>query len=132
VIHRLAKRFFALVGDRANVRIQVPLALSEDSEPEPDVAIVPAGDYSQGHPVTALLVVEGSDSTLRKDRGLKAELYAAAGIPEYWLVDLEANVVEVRSQPEGGRYHQVTEHSSGLLELRLLPGVQVLISELLA
>ena len=77
------------------VRTHSPLAVSDDSEPEPDVAVVSAGDYSTRHPQTALLVIEVADSSLQKDRRVKAALYAAAGIPEFWLVDLA-----------GGRRHQ--------------------------
>ena len=58
----------------------------DDSEPEPDAAIVPAGDYDHAHPTTALLVIEIADSSLARDRR-KAGLYAAAGIPECWIVD---------------------------------------------
>jgi Uma2 family endonuclease len=84
--------------------VQSPLALSDDSEPEPDVAVVPAGDYRQSHPSQALLVVEVSDTSLDKDRGVKTALYATAGVPEFWLVNLPDRVVEVHRQPSAGRY----------------------------
>lgn len=83
------------------VRGQKPLALGERSEPEPDVAVVTgaARDYTGGHPQTALLVVEIADTTLRYDRTTKASLYARAGIPEYWIVNLVDRVLEVYRQP---------------------------------
>ena len=66
------------VDDRGIVQAQLPLALSDFSEPEPDVAVVPPGDYATRHPTHALLVVEVADSSLAKDRGPKARAYAAA------------------------------------------------------
>jgi Uma2 family endonuclease len=72
------------------VSVQLPLTLSERDEPIPDVAVVPGTirDYEKHHPSTALLVVEVSETTLRFDRQVKASLYAWAGIPEYWIVNL--------------------------------------------
>lgn len=88
------------------LRAQMPLALSHDSEPEPDVAVVPGSplDYSRSHPTTALLVVEVADSSLRKDRGPKRDLYARVGIPEYWIVDLAGRTLEVYRDPVQGIY----------------------------
>ena len=73
-----------------DVRVQMPLALGTDSEPEPDVAVVvgPPRDYRDEHPRVAILVVEVADSTLSLDRERKAALYARAGIQEYWLLNL--------------------------------------------
>src|SRR5579885_182049 len=83
------------------VRTQMPVALGKWSEPEPDVAVVPGSprDYSD-HPTTALLVAEISDTTLSYDRNRKARLYARAGIPEYWIVNLVQNQLEVRRDPQ--------------------------------
>ena len=84
-----------------DVRAQLPLALGDRSEPEPDVAVVTGTprDYKQSHPTTAVLVVEISDSTLRVDRTTKASLYARAGIPEYWILNITERVLEVYRQP---------------------------------
>jgi Uma2 family endonuclease len=79
----------------------MPLALSDDSEPEPDLAVV-AGDarvYMKEHPTTALLVVEVADSSLAFDRQRKGRIYAAAAIPEYWIVNLAERVLEVYRMP---------------------------------
>jgi Uma2 family endonuclease len=83
------------------VRTQMPLILDPDSEPEPDLAVVPGSpsDYVQEHPRTALLVVEVADTTLEKDRGRKAATYARAGIPEYWIVNLVDHCLEVYRDP---------------------------------
>jgi Uma2 family endonuclease len=88
------------------VRVQGPLALSGDSEPEPDVAVVRGrrGDYAHEHPKSALLVVEVADSTLPFDRGPKLTMYAEAGIPEYWILNLKDATLEVYRDPQGGRY----------------------------
>lgn len=115
VLSMLNRIFMFGLRDRAELRIQMPLAVSEDSEPEPDLAVVPPGDYSQAHPTQALLVVELAESSRRKDRELKAALYAAAGVPEYWLVDLVDRAVEVRTRPEGGAYRDLARFERGTL-----------------
>ena len=121
----------ALAG-RAAVRIQLPLALSEESEPEPDVAIVPAGDYDEAHPGTALLVIEVAHASLAKDSSLKAELYAAAGIPEYWVVDIPHRVVQVHAAPAAGRYQEgATRRPGEGLRPRLLPDLEIAVSDVL-
>jgi Uma2 family endonuclease len=83
------------------IRPQMPLALGERSQPEPDLAVVVGSprDYESAHPTTAVLVVEISDTTLAQDRAIKAGLYARAGIPEYWIVNLPERVVEVYRGP---------------------------------
>ncbi len=88
-------------GRAFDVRVQLPLALGPDSEPEPDVAVVRGHwrDYVNAHPTTALLVVEISDSSLDFDRRRKARVYALAGIPEYWIVNLADRVLEVHRDP---------------------------------
>lgn len=86
--------------DKFWVRMQMPLDLGLDTEPQPDVAVVagPKESYVQ-HPTTALLVVEVSDSTLAIDRGRKAALYARAGIADYWIVNLVDRQLEVLRLP---------------------------------
>lgn len=84
-----------------DVRPQLPLALDDFSEPEPDVAVVAGSPrtYAEQHPTSAVLVVEIADKTLEFDRGTRASLYARAGIPEYWIVDLIDGRVEVYREP---------------------------------
>ena len=93
-------------GAGYEVRTQAPLALDPYSEPEPDIAVVPgtARDYRDAHPVTALLIAEVSDSTLGFDRRRKSALYARAGIPEFWIVNLIDRCIEVFRKPEGDGY----------------------------
>jgi Uma2 family endonuclease len=93
-------------GSTYCVRVQMPLALDELSEPEPDIAIVLGNprDYRDAHPNTALLVVEVADSALVFDQGRKLALYARNGIPEYWVVNLVNNCLEVYQSPERDSY----------------------------
>ena len=83
------------------VRVQFPLALGEYSEPEPDFAVV-AGTgrgFADAHPTSALLAVEVADTTLSFDRETKASLYAGAGIPEYWSLNLVHRQLEMHREP---------------------------------
>jgi Uma2 family endonuclease len=91
----------AAFGPGWHPRLHSPLALDDDSEPEPDVAIVTRGplDYVSAHPSTAALVVEVADSSLNLDRRLKGGLYARAGVPEYWIVNLAEGALEVHRRP---------------------------------
>src|SRR5262245_26919442 len=124
--HLLATRLQGAI-----LRIQSPLALSDDSEPEPDVAIVPAGDYDAAHPTMALLIIEVSDTTLRKDRS-KAFVYASAGVGEYWIVNLGARAVEVYTSPDGDRYTEVrTLREGDVLRSPVLADAAIAVSEIL-
>lgn len=93
------------LGRRWRIRVQLPLALGPDSEPEPDVSVVRGTprDAPSGHPTTAALVVEVENSSLRLDRGPKARVYARAGIADYWIVNLIDRVLEVHREPSGPR-----------------------------
>lgn len=98
------------LGRRAMVRVQLPLIAADESEPEPDLAVVPWAEYDDEHPRTALLVIEVADTTLALDLRVKAPLYAASGFEEYWVVDLRGRRVVVHRAAAGGRYQQVSEH----------------------
>ncbi len=93
-------------GPEADVRTQLPFTLADGSEPEPDVAVVPGTfrDYRRAHPREALLVVEVADSTLALDRTRKQALYAKAGVPEYWIVNVPDACLEVYRGPSGEAY----------------------------
>jgi Uma2 family endonuclease len=93
-------------GSNHVVRGQLPLALSEDSQPEPDLAVVTGAirDYRDHHPTTALLIVEVANSSLLHDRRRKIPLYARHGIPETWLLNLVRRVLEVHRDPAGRVY----------------------------
>jgi len=91
-------------GATARVRVQLPIALDEESEPEPDVSVVsgPLADADPALPSGALLIVEVSDSSLTLDRTEKASLYARAGIADYWILNLAERVLEVHREPMPG------------------------------
>jgi Uma2 family endonuclease len=102
IVGQIGQVLRSAFGDGWHPRLQAPLALDENSEPEPDVAVV-AGvyrDYVSAHPSTAVLVVEVAESSLRLDRRLKGGLYARAALPEYWIVNLVEGVLEVYRAPQ--------------------------------
>ncbi len=113
MIRRLAELFFARIGGRARVQLQSPLACADDALPEPDLALVPMRDYARQHPDSAFLVIEVADSSLRKDRLAKVRVYARAGVPEYWILNLVEKIVEVHTGPSATGYATVTQHRSG-------------------
>ena len=98
---RIIRLLTFLFEENAIIRRQSPIRLSDDSEPEPDIAILkPRADfYTKSHPQAkdVLLIIELSDSTLSYDQEVKLPLYATAGIPEYWIVDLQKEQVIVYS-----------------------------------
>lgn len=123
------------------VRAQSPIALDEDSEPEPDIAVVPGNrrDYRGGHPSRPVLIVEVADSSLPLDRREKASLYARAGIADYWIVNLVDNVLEVYREPEadsdapyGWRYRSTAiSHAGDVVTPLARSGSTVPVSDLL-
>lgn len=113
IIIQLTRIFIEGLGGRASVRAQTPIALSDTSEPEPDLALVAPGDYFEAHPTTAWLVIEVAGDSLRKDRVLKNRLYSASGIPEYWIINVPAREIEVYREPSPDGYRTVTHHTPG-------------------
>jgi len=103
VVSRLISLLAPLAGKRMILRVQDPLVLSRFSAPQPDTAVVSYADdfHAHGHPhgEDVLLTVEVADSTVRKDLEWKARIYAAAGVPEYWVVDLTTDRVVVHTSP---------------------------------
>lgn len=110
----------AAFGPGWRIRVQLPIALEPDSEPEPDVAVVAGSprDDREDHPSHPALVVEVADTSVRLDRTVKGRVYARGGIAEYWIVNLTARVVEVHRGPRRrsghhARYATVTIARSG-------------------
>lgn len=105
------------VGPRAVVWPKGPIRLSERSQPEPDVTLlrprpVPYRD-ADAEPRDVMLLIEVSDTSLSRDREVKLPLYAGAGIPEYWIVDVQDGVIEVHMSPSGSRYGSVRRFGRG-------------------
>ena len=98
LVQRTLDRAF---GAGWSVRPQLPIALAEDSEPEPDVCVVRGAprDYRDAHPERPVLIVEVSLSRLGFDREHKGSLYARAGVPDYWIVNLPDRRVEIYREP---------------------------------
>jgi len=117
---------------RARVRLHSPFAASEWSEPEPDVFVVPNGEYWTAHPDRAYLVVEVARTSLQRDRGPKAMLYATSNVEEYWIVDHENGVVEVFRDPRGGTWLSRSTYERGetITPLRF-PDVTIAVSDIL-
>ncbi|MBE9129248.1 MULTISPECIES: Uma2 family endonuclease [unclassified Coleofasciculus] len=99
-----------LLTGRATIRVQLPITLRPNSEPEPDVAVVGinADEYQESHPTPddIFLIVEVADTTLYTDRKQKASAYAKAEIREYWVLNVQKRQVYVFRQPKGENYQQ--------------------------
>jgi Uma2 family endonuclease len=124
----------ALPADLA-LRPQLPLTLPDDSEPEPDLAVVRLEDARsrEHHPRTALLVVEVAGDSLPLDRQAKAILYARAGIPEYWIVNLAETKVEVHREPDpamGAYRTKAVVSSDDTLAATSVPGLRIDVADL--
>jgi len=109
-VNKLNSLFSHAVAHSAIVSIQDPVILSDLSEPQPDIALLHYREdfYSNAHPRAKdiYLLIEVADSTLRYDRTVKMPLYAQAGIPEVWIVNVEGKTLEVHQQPVDGLYQQ--------------------------
>ena len=130
VIQRLTAALVRAAGDDLAVRPQLPLTLLDDSEPEPDLAVVRADDapLRGPHPRSALLVIEVAGDSLRLDRQSKASLYARAGIPEYWIVNLAESTIEAHCEPDppAGVYRSRTVVAAGgTLVARSVPSLTI-------
>ncbi len=129
-VNRLNVLIGRQVADKAIVSVQNPLLLPDDTEPEPDVMILqPREDfYAQAHPTPGdvLLLIEVPDTPLEYDREVKLPLYARAGVPEVWIVDLVNEKVHAYSQPKDEVYKMVERASRGdSVASRTLPGLLV-------
>jgi Uma2 family endonuclease len=119
-----------LLTNLAVIREAKPITLpNQDSEPQPDLAIVqpPLGRYLDHHPTVAEIfwVVEYSQATLSKDLGEKKATYAAAGIPEYWVVNLQERKLHVFRQPNGQTYQTETTNRDGVVVPLAFPAISV-------
>ena len=140
-IQKIARALEAAFGPGWEVRTQGPIGLDEDSEPEPDIAVVPGtpDDYSRAHPSRPTLTVEVAESSLGMDRERKGSLYARAGLPDYWILNLVDRVLEVYREPApdsaapfGWRYarSEVFDASARVTPLAA-PGSSIPVSQLL-
>lgn len=134
----LSHLLFAAVGDRAAVSVQNPLRLDTLSEPQPDFVVFRRrfGNFRDGGrpgAADALLVIEVADSSLRYDREVKLPLYARAGIPEVWLLDLQQRVLEAHRDPAGDAYSTVLHfHNDDEISLVAAPRITVRLTRVFA
>ena len=135
-VDRLTRLFSNRVADEAMVRVQGPVRLGEDSEPQPDLILLRRRPdfYASAHPgpEDVLLLVEMSDTSPEYDREVKVPLYARHGIVEVWLVGLEAGIVDVYRGPTTQGYQEVSQLQQGQrLSLETLPQLELAVDEVL-
>ncbi|MFZ5438811.1 MAG: Uma2 family endonuclease [Myxococcota bacterium] len=107
-IQQLTRQLNRLLSDEYAVRPQMPIAPDDESEPEPDLAVLPAREAAgEETPCGALLAIEVANTSLRDDLERKSRIYARAGIPEYWVVDVRKKELVVHRSPHGERYRSV-------------------------
>ncbi|MDR7542938.1 MAG: Uma2 family endonuclease [Armatimonadota bacterium] len=130
----LAQSALGALAPEYSVRVQLPLALGAESEPEPDLAVVagPPRTRADRHPATAVLVMEVADTTLDFDRTRKQAMYARARIPEYWLLNLVDRVLEIYREPHESAYRATMRLAAGdSIAPLAAPTVRIAVSDLL-
>lgn len=105
-ISLLQRRLDRSIDASHHLRVQLPLALTDESEPEPDIAVVIGDpeDYWNKHPNSAILIAEVAYSSLDHDQERKRRLYASCRIPEYWILNLNERQLEVYREPQQNDY----------------------------
>jgi Uma2 family endonuclease len=125
--HKVLNR--GLDDERFEVRGHTSFAATEDSVPEPDIAVY-SMELRSRLPREALLVIEVSDTSLANDRKIKTGIYAEAGVPEYWIANVRARTVEVHTEPVNDRYESVvTRRGDDLLCPASLAPFQLRVSD---
>ena len=115
VVRKLNQILSQQINDQFLIDVQNPVRLNENSEPEPDLAVIRNRDYrdSLPGPEDVLFLIEVSDTTLSYDRNVKLPLYARSGIPEVWIFDLTSEIVERHTGPSGDIYRYVERTRRG-------------------
>jgi Uma2 family endonuclease len=128
---RLAERLIRAVDESYDVRVHSPYAASDDSEPEPDISVSRRRRAARQHPSKALLLIEVAESSLRKDRLVKAAIYAENRAPEYWIIDLASRSVFVHTEPSRGVFRSVVQlRRKEVLRPLRVPGIALTVAEL--
>ncbi len=124
-----------VIGRQAQVREGHPITLPRGSEPEPDIAIVQRvqDNYLSHHPYPENIfwVIEYANTSLNKDLGIKADIYAAEGISEYWVINLKQNSLIVFRDPVDGNYQSQQELTSGTITPVRFPEVMLEVTRFL-
>lgn len=134
-VNRLVNLLVQLLGKRVIVAAQNPVALNNNSEPQPDVALLKPRDdfYATAHPQPQdiFLLIEVADSTILYEREEKIPLYAKADIIEVWLVDINEQIVEVYQQSIAAGYQHIQKFTSGQsLSIKAFPNVNITVNEI--
>jgi Uma2 family endonuclease len=133
VIQRLTRILVLALGERAWVRSNLGFAATDDSEPIPDLAVVPDDDYEREHPQTALLLVEVAVTSLRTDRRIKGPIYAEADVREYWIVDVDGRGIEVFTDSVNGEFTRSRRYVPGdVIRLVAFADLGVAVNDVLA
>jgi Uma2 family endonuclease len=135
-VRKLTKWLDGTVPGDCIVSAQFPIALDSLSEPEPDIAIAQGTEddfgFEHPRPDQTRLIVEVADSSLHQDLNVKLPLYATAGIPEFWVVDLKGQRILVHREPIEDRYRSVSEFGiDGVIEASWCPGATLAVRDLL-
>jgi Uma2 family endonuclease len=136
-VDNLTRLLVKRLPDHVIVRVQGPVALADDTEPEPDLTVlrrrsVPYKER-EAWAEDVLLVIEVAESSLAYDRSTKLRLYAEAGIPEYWVVDCAAETVEVHRGPGLEGYREVSLMAgTATLTVQAFPDVEVRTTDIFA
>jgi Uma2 family endonuclease len=125
--------FEAIPASEGEIGASNPIAATDLSEPEPDLAVFPpSGAYRSRHPTTASLLIEVSNTSLRRDLAIKARIYAQAQVPDYWVVDVVNRRVIVHRDPRPDGYADVTRHRDGVLRPLHHAAVEIAVKGLFA
>lgn len=116
-VDKIANFLVTLCGGAAIIRVQNPIVLDDASEHEPDISLLRRREdfYVSAHPEPddILLTIEVAETSLQFDRRVKAPLYAAAGVPRLWIVDLDAGAIDIYEEPSAEGYRRVRRASPG-------------------
>ena len=134
-VNRFIRPFTKIVSDDYILSIQNPVGINDISEPEPDVAILHFREdfyeTKKPTPQDVPLIIEVSDTTLEKDRKVKLPLYANAGIPEAWIVDLTKNIISVCKNPSPKGYQNTKDYfPNENITVSAIPNLTVPVSDI--
>ena len=125
-----------LLSDRASIRSGKPITLPNDSEPEPDLAIVQklGREYLAHHPYPENIfwLIEYSNSSLKKDLEIKTKIYAQVGITEYWVVNLKKRQLVIFTEPQDGEYAAKSTYSQGTVYPTAFPELAIAVNSIVS
>lgn len=125
-----------LLGNRATVRPSKPITLPNNSEPEPDIAVVEklGREYLEHHPYPKNIfwLIEYSDSSLDKDLQIKTKIYAEVEVTEYWIVNLKKRQLIVFRDPQNGEYASKITLTGGTIYPRAFPDLAISVSSIVS